>query len=117
MLTVGEDAAEVERRLVAGGLVCPDCGDVLVGWGHARRRVIRGESGRVWVRPRRARCCGCHVTHVLLPVAVLLRRGGRGGGGGGARGGGGGRGGGGAGRGGGGPGRWGRGGGVGRCRV
>jgi len=74
MLTVGEDAAEVERRLVAGGLVCPDCGDVLVGWGHARRRVIRGESGRVWVRPRRARCCGCHVTHVLLPLAVLLRR-------------------------------------------
>src|SRR5256886_6077415 len=75
MLTVGEDAAEVERRLVAGGLVCPVCGDVLVGWGHARRRVIRGESGRVWVLPRRARCCGCHVTHVLLPVAVLLRRG------------------------------------------
>src|SRR2546430_14663585 len=74
MLTVGEDAAEVERRLVAGGLVCPDCGDVLVGWGHARRRVIRGASGRVGVRPRRGRCCGCHVTHVLLPVGVLLRR-------------------------------------------
>src|SRR2546430_17398483 len=89
MLTVGEDAAEVERRLVAGGLVCPDCGDVLVGWGHARRRVIRGESGRGWVRPRRARCCGCHVTHVLPPVAVLLRRGGGGGGGGGRAGGGG----------------------------
>src|SRR2546429_5356241 len=92
MLTVGEDAAEVERRLVAGGLVCPDCGDVLVGWGHARRRVIRGESGRVWVRPRRARCCGCHVTHVLLPVAVLLRRAGGGAVGGGAPAGGGARG-------------------------
>src|SRR2546430_17725477 len=90
MLTVGEDAAEVERRLVAGGLVCPDCGDVLVGWGHARRRVIRGESGRVWGRPRRARCCGGHRTHVPLPVAVLLRPGGGGGGGGGGPAGGGG---------------------------
>jgi hypothetical protein len=26
------------------------------------------------LRPRRARCCGCLVTHVLLPVTVLLRR-------------------------------------------
>jgi hypothetical protein len=27
------------------------------------------------VRPRRARCGGCLVTHVLLPVTLLLRRG------------------------------------------
>ncbi len=74
MLTVGEDAVEVERRLVAGGLACPGCGDVLAGWGHARRRMIRGESGRVWLRPRRTRCCGCRATHVLLPVGVLARR-------------------------------------------
>jgi len=26
------------------------------------------------LRPRRARCSGCLVTHVLLPVVVLLRR-------------------------------------------
>ena len=26
------------------------------------------------LRPRRARCAGCRVTHVLLPVTVLLRR-------------------------------------------
>ena len=26
------------------------------------------------MRPRRARCPGCLVTHVLLPVTVLLRR-------------------------------------------
>ena len=26
------------------------------------------------MRPRRARCAGCLVTHVLLPVTVLLRR-------------------------------------------
>lgn len=74
MLTVGEDAAEVERRLVAGELTCPGCAGVLAGWGHARRRVIRGESGGVSVRPRRAWCRGCRATHVLLPVGVLLRR-------------------------------------------
>jgi hypothetical protein len=26
------------------------------------------------LRPRRARCAGCLVTHVLLPVTLLLRR-------------------------------------------
>jgi hypothetical protein len=74
MLTVGEDGVEVERRLVAGVLACPGCGGVLAGWGHARRRMIRGEGGGVSVRPCRARCCRCHATHVLLPVGVLLRR-------------------------------------------
>jgi hypothetical protein len=74
VLTVGEDAAEVERRLVARELMCPACAGVLAGWGHARQRVIRGESGGVSVRPRRAWCRGCRVTHVLLPVGVLLRR-------------------------------------------
>jgi hypothetical protein len=74
MLTVGADAAEVERRLGAGRLVCPGCGGVLAGWGHARPRTVRGESGRVPVRPRRAVCRGCRITHVLLPVGVLVRR-------------------------------------------
>ena len=74
MLTVGVDAAEVERRLVAGELVCPDCAGVLTGWGYARARAIRVESGRWLVRPRRAVCRGCGGTHVLLPVGVLLRR-------------------------------------------
>ena len=40
-----------------------------VGW--ARRRGVRGVGS---LRPRRARCPGCLVTHVLLPVTVLLRR-------------------------------------------
>lgn len=40
-------------------------------WGHARRRRIRGVG---WVRPRRARCGRCSVTHVLLAVSCLLRR-------------------------------------------
>lgn len=74
MLTVGADAAEVERRLAAGELVCPACAGVLAGWGHARVRVIRSGSGGVPVRPRRAACRRCRVTHVLLPVGLLLRR-------------------------------------------
>jgi hypothetical protein len=74
MLTVGVDAAEVERRLVTGGLTCPGCEGELAGWGHARTRVIRGVAGRLRVRPRRARCRGCEATHVLLPLGVLLRR-------------------------------------------
>ena len=74
MLTVGADAAVVERRLVAGELACPGGAGVLARWGHARARVIRVGSDRVPVRPRRAVCRRCRVTHVLLPVGVLLRR-------------------------------------------
>ena len=43
------------------------------GWGHARGRVVRGWRGG-GTAPRRARCTGCGVTHVLLPVLVLVRR-------------------------------------------
>jgi hypothetical protein len=46
----------------------------LAGWGFARARRVRGLQGVVRVRPRRARCTGCGVTHVLLPVGLLLRR-------------------------------------------
>ena len=75
MVTVGVVACVVERRLAAGWLRCPVCSGVLAGWGHGRERVIRGESGIGWrLRPRRSRCCGCGVTHVLLPVSCLLRR-------------------------------------------
>jgi len=56
-------------------------GDVLSGvragagrWGWARPRTLRGAAGRARLRPRRARCRGCLVTHVLLPVCALLRR-------------------------------------------
>src|SRR6266480_1287525 len=75
MVTVGADARVVERRLAAGRLRCPACSGRLAGWGHARQRVIRGEGGIGWrLRPRRSRCGGCGVTHVLLPVSCLLRR-------------------------------------------
>jgi hypothetical protein len=74
VVTVEVDAAGVERRLAAGGLACPGCAGRLVGWGHARARVLRGPEGVVRTRPRRSRCTGCGVTHVLLPVVALSRR-------------------------------------------
>jgi Homeodomain-like domain len=75
MVTVGVVAGVVERRLAEGGLRCPGCAGRLAGWGHARERVVRGVGGIGWrLRPRRSRCGGCGVTHVLLPVSCLLRR-------------------------------------------
>ena len=73
MVTVEVDPARVESRLAAGQLLCPSClSGVLAGWGYARSRRVVGmvES----VRPRRSRCRACAVTHVLLPVTLLLRR-------------------------------------------
>lgn len=72
MVTVEVDPVRVESRLAAGEIGCPDCGGVLGGWGHARVRRIAGLADPV--RPRRARCRTCAVTHVLLPVTMLLRR-------------------------------------------
>ncbi|MGB2950388.1 MAG: helix-turn-helix domain-containing protein [Rhodococcus sp. (in: high G+C Gram-positive bacteria)] len=73
MVTVEVDPACVESRLLSGEISCPSCvSGVLGGWGHARRRAIVGSV--VAVRPRRSRCRGCRATHVLLPVALLLRR-------------------------------------------
>ncbi len=72
MVTVEVDPVRVESRLAAGEIGCPGCGGVLGGWGHARVRRIAGLADPV--RPRRARCRVCAVTHVLLPVTVLVRR-------------------------------------------
>ena len=74
MVTVEADVDRVERRLAAGELWCPSCGGVLAGWGRARPRQVRGPDGSVGLCPRRSRCTGCGVTHVLLPVSALLRR-------------------------------------------
>jgi hypothetical protein len=75
MLTVEACAGSVERRLAAGDLSCPGCGGILARWGRARPRVLRGPGGRLTrLRPRRARCRGCRVTHVLLAVVALARR-------------------------------------------
>lgn len=75
MLTVETDVEAVEERLGSGRLACPGCSDTLAGWGHARGRTVRGPTGWAWIVPRRARCTGCGVTHVLLPVQLLVRRG------------------------------------------
>jgi hypothetical protein len=75
MLTVGNNQAVMEELLGNGLLSCPGCGGRLGGWGHASRRPVF-TAGRipVAVRPRRARCAGCGVTHVLLPAWLLARR-------------------------------------------
>lgn len=70
VVMVGIDLVEVDRRLRAGELACP-CGGRLGPWGHARPRAVHGLG---LLRPRRARCSCCHVTHVLLAVSCLLRR-------------------------------------------
>lgn len=74
MLTVEIDGEAVERRLGSGLLACPRCSGVLAGWGRARARQVRGSHGPVLVVPRRSRCTGCGMTHVLLPVLLLVRR-------------------------------------------
>ncbi|MGK2873549.1 MAG: helix-turn-helix domain-containing protein [Alphaproteobacteria bacterium] len=73
MVTVEVDSERVESRLAGGEMSCPSCPDgVLVRWGFARSRPVVGVAELV--RPRRSRCRGCAVTHVLLPVTLLLRR-------------------------------------------
>jgi hypothetical protein len=74
VLTVETDLVAVEQRLGSGRLACPGCSGVLVRWGHARSRQVRGSDGVLWIVPRRSRCTGCGATHVLLPVVLLLRR-------------------------------------------
>jgi hypothetical protein len=71
LVTVEANQDLVESRLTAGGVPCPACPGMLAPWGWARRRDVRGVGP---LRPRRARCSSCLVTHVLLPVTVLLRR-------------------------------------------
>jgi hypothetical protein len=73
MVTVEVDPERVESRLAGGEVSCPSCPDgVLVRWGFARSRPVAGVAEQV--RPRRSRCRTCAVTHVLLPVTLLLRR-------------------------------------------
>ncbi|MFE2561431.1 hypothetical protein ACFXGT_36575 [Streptomyces sp. NPDC059352] len=75
MLIVDSDLLMVERRLRTGELLFPSCGAVLAPWGHGRPREIRGDLGvRRFVRPRRTRCTGYQVTHVLLPEALWPRQ-------------------------------------------
>lgn len=76
MTTVSPDLVSVESELRARRLVCPSCREgSLAPWGWARERPVGRGDGRRLVRPRRGRCRGCGVTHVLLPVTMLGRRG------------------------------------------
>ncbi len=74
MQMVEADAASVEVRLRAGQIACLGCGGELRPWGFARWRTLRDHARPVRLRPRRSRCRGCLVSHVLLPTLVLLRR-------------------------------------------
>ena len=56
-------------------LLCGGCGGSFRPWGYARTRVIRERGGvRRLLRPRRIRCGGCHVTHVVLASVFVPRR-------------------------------------------
>lgn len=77
MITVSHDFVDVDAALGRGELSCPGCSARLGPWGSARPRSIRsGVDGleAVVYRPRRARCSGCGVTHVLLDVRLAARR-------------------------------------------
>ncbi len=78
MITVSDDPADVEIALRGGGVSRPGCAGRLRPWGSARPRPIRHGVGAArvsrWHRPRRARCSGCRVTHVLLNVLLAARR-------------------------------------------
>ena len=62
------DPARAETDLAAGTLACPGCTRPLHPWGHARTRTVRDHGhATLALRPRRARCRTCRVTHVRLP--------------------------------------------------
>jgi transposase-like protein len=69
------DTAAARIALARRKLGCPDCGQPLRPWGHARERTIRDLGGTLMaVRPDRARCTGCGATHVVLDAGLLPRR-------------------------------------------
>ena len=69
------DPDRAETALAAGALACPGCTRPLHPWGHARTRTVRDHgTTTLALRPRRARCRTCRVTHVLLPAVATPRR-------------------------------------------
>src|SRR3974390_197662 len=52
---------------------CPSCSSPVVFWSGYWRHVRWQRQGREIFIPR-VRCCGCGVTHALLPAFVLARR-------------------------------------------
>jgi hypothetical protein len=69
------DTAAARIALARRMLCCPDCGQPLRLWGHARQRTVRELGGvPAVVRPDRALCTGCGITHVVLDAGLLPRR-------------------------------------------
>jgi hypothetical protein len=69
------DTAAARIALARRQLGCPGCGQPLRPWGHARERTVRDLDGElVTVRPDRAWCPGCEVTHVVLDAGLIPRR-------------------------------------------
>ena len=68
------DTAAARCALARRKLRCPDCGQAVRPWGRARERTVRELGGVLTVRPDRARCTGCDVTHVVLDAGLLSRR-------------------------------------------
>jgi hypothetical protein len=69
------DTAAARIALARRKLGCPGCGQPLRPWGRARGRAVRDLGGvLVTVRPDRASCPGCKVTHVVLDARLLPRR-------------------------------------------
>lgn len=73
MLLVKDDPEGVEADLAAGRVGCPGCGGRLARWGFASERELRTLGGVRRLRPRRAMCSSCGVTHVLEPASMLPR--------------------------------------------
>jgi hypothetical protein len=71
------DPDSTRAALSAGTLACPEsgCAGTLRIWSPARTRRVQLPGGK-WrrLRPDRARCRPCGVTHVLLPAWCLPRR-------------------------------------------
>jgi Domain of unknown function (DUF6431) len=69
------DTTAARIALARRMLVCPACDQPLRPWGHARERTIRDLDGALLtVRPDRALCTGCGVSHVVLDAGLLPRR-------------------------------------------
>lgn len=64
-----------EQTLLSGAMRCPRCPGRLRRFGYGRARTVRGlGENTIRVRPRRARCASCRVTHILLPSQLTVRR-------------------------------------------
>lgn len=74
MLSIAITEEQLEVALARRLLACPGCSARLSPWGYARSREVRMRHTTRSIRPRRALCCGCGVTHVLCPSWSVPRR-------------------------------------------